>query len=113
MTDKPQISHDELYHMLRADNVKGFNEARAAGKPCLLKGTDLRSMDLRGMNAAGLDMSDCYLRQADLRGLDLSETNLHGASINNAKISGTLFPKELSAEEINLSLTHGTRMRYR
>ncbi|MFO7636044.1 MAG: GNAT family N-acetyltransferase [Clostridia bacterium] len=42
-----------------------------------------------------------------------SETRLDGASINAAKVSGTLFPRELSAEEITLSLLHGTRMRYR
>ena len=113
MSEKPRISDDELYHLLRADNIKAFNEARTAGKGCELCGTDLRSMDLRGMDARGLDMSNCYLRQADLRGLDLSQTNLEGASINNAKISGTLFPRELSAEGITLSLTHGTRMRYR
>ncbi len=113
MSQRPCISDDELYHLLRADNIKAFNEARAAGKPCELCGTDLRSMDLRGMDARGLDMSNCYLRQADLRGLDLSETKLEGASIHTAKISGALFPKALSAEEIMLSLTHGTRMRYR
>ena len=39
--------------------------------------------------------------------------DLEGASIAGTKISGTYFPKELSAEEINLSLQHGTRMRYR
>jgi uncharacterized protein YjbI with pentapeptide repeats len=56
-------------------------------------------------------MSGAYLRHADLRGLDLSETNLEGASINSAKISGTYFPTTLSAEEITLSLVHGTRLR--
>ena len=58
-------------------------------------------------------MSDCYLRHADLRGVDFSQTRLQGASINGARISGTYFPPELSADEINLSLLHGTRMRYR
>jgi hypothetical protein len=38
---------------------------------------------------------------------------LEGASINSAKISGTYFPPSLSAEEITLSLVHGTRLRYR
>ncbi len=52
------------------------------------------------------------LRHGDMRGVDFSHTNLEGASINGAKISGTLFPKELRAEEILLSLQHGTRMRY-
>jgi len=41
----------------------------------------------------------------------LSTTLLDGASIGGAKISGTLFPRNLDAEEITLSLVHGTRMR--
>ena len=72
-----------------------------------------RHADLRGLVAGGLDMQDCYLRQADLRGVDFRKTRLEGASINGAKISGTYFPHELAAEEITLSLLHGTRMRYR
>lgn len=32
--------------------------------------------------------------------------------INGAKISGAYFPAELTASEIELSLLHGTRMRY-
>jgi hypothetical protein len=31
----------------------------------------------------------------------------------DAKISGCYFPKELDAEEIRLSITQGTRLRYR
>jgi hypothetical protein len=42
----------------------------------------------------------------------LSKANMDGASINACKISGVLFPAELSASEIELSLLHGTRMRY-
>ena len=67
----------------------------------------------RGLDAAGLDFSDCYFRQSDLRGIDFSQSNLKGASINACKISGVLFPAELSPSEIELSLLHGTRMRYR
>ena len=47
-----------------------------------------------------------------IRGLDLSQCNLKGASIHGTHISGTLFPKELSAQEILLSHQQGTRMRY-
>ena len=43
---------------------------------------------------------------------DFRKANLEGASINAAKISGAYFPPELSASEIELSLLHGTRMRY-
>jgi uncharacterized protein YjbI with pentapeptide repeats len=110
---EPRVSDDPLYNLLRHGEIERFNDALARGQTCDLAGTDLRGVDLRRLQAKGLDLSGCYLRQADLRGLDLSETNLRHASISGAKISGTLFPTQLSAEEINLSLSHGTRMRYR
>ncbi|MCG6865540.1 MAG: pentapeptide repeat-containing protein [Thiogranum sp.] len=111
--NSPQIKDDPMYRLLREGAIEEFNQRRAAGEHCDLTGCDLRTIDLRKLDARGLDLRDCYFRQADLRGLDLSDANLEGASINAAKISGTYFPKALSAEEINLSLTHGTRMRYR
>ncbi|MCB1869745.1 MAG: pentapeptide repeat-containing protein [Gammaproteobacteria bacterium] len=104
---------DPLYRLLREGLVEEFNRRRRDGDECDLRACDLRSLDLRKLDAAGMDLRDCYLRQADLRGVDLTHTNLEGSSINGAKISGTLFPVELSAEEITLSLLHGTRMRYR
>lgn len=109
---EPTIKNDKLYQLLREGNIDKFNQKREDGHACDVSGTDLRGVDLRNLNAIDLDMSNCYLRKADLRGIDFSQTNLEGASINGAKISGTLFPKELRAEEISLSLTHGTRMRY-
>jgi uncharacterized protein YjbI with pentapeptide repeats len=104
---------DPMFHLLRHGKIAEFNAQRAAGQNPDLRDADLRGTDLRELDAAGLDLCGCYLRQADLRGLDLSQTRLDGASLFSAKISGALFPRELSAEEINLSLTHGTRMRYR
>ena len=65
------------------------------------------------------DGQDCIITpavndaEADLRGIDFRKARLEGASINAAKISGAYFPVELSAGEIELSLLHGTRMRYR
>ena len=109
----PKIIDDPLYQLLRDGRIEEFNARRRAGETCDLKDSDLRSLDLRELDVAGLDLRHCYLRQADLRGLDFSSTLLDGASINGAKISGTYFPRELSAEEINLSLVHGTRMRCR
>ena len=110
---KPAISDDPLYQLLRDSKIREFNERRAAGESCALCGVDLRGVDLRGLDARGLDLSNSYFRQADLRGIDFSETHLQGASIHGSKISGCLFPAELPAEEIALSLEHGTRMRYR
>jgi uncharacterized protein YjbI with pentapeptide repeats len=109
----PEIEQNSLYHLLKNGNIEEFNRQRKTGATGNLRGVDLRHVDLRGLDAAGLDLGDCYLRNADLRALDLRETNLEGASISGAKISGTYFPDVLSAEEINLSLQHGTRLRYR
>lgn len=112
-TKRPTISDDPLYQLLRDGKVKEFNERRATGEKPDVSGLDFRGLDLRTLDAHGLDMSNGYFRQSDLRGVDFSETRLDGASINAAKVSGALFPRELSAEEITLSLMHGTRMRYR
>jgi hypothetical protein len=109
----PEFKDHPMYNLLREGHIREFNRRRQGGEVCDLRGADLRHTDLRGLDARGLNMQDCYLRQADLRGLDLSETDLRGASINGARISGVYFPSELSPEEINLSLQHGTRMRYR
>jgi uncharacterized protein YjbI with pentapeptide repeats len=111
MTD-PQYKNDRLYRLLRQNHVEEFNRLRAQGESCDLFEADLRHLDLRNLDARGLDLSGAYLRDADLRGLDLRETRLDGASIHNARIAGTWFPSELSADEINLSLIHGTRLRY-
>ena len=109
---KLHISKDPMYLMLREGCIKEFNAKKASGDTCDLRGCDLRGLDLRGLDADGLDFSDCYFRQSDLRGVDLSKARLDGASINACKVSGVLFPAELSASEIELSLLHGTRMRY-
>ena len=110
--NQPEIKDDPMYRLLRDGEIDEFNARHAAGESCNLRGCDFRTTDLRKLHAKGLDLRDCYFRQADLRGIDFSETNLEGSSINAAKISGTYFPHQLSADEIMLSLTHGTRMRY-
>ena len=110
---KLRISNDPMYQLLRDGAIKEFNSKKAAGQSCELRCCDFRGLDLRGLDAAGLDFSDSYFRQTDLRGVDFREANLEGASINNAQVSGAYFPLALSAEEIQLSLQHGTRMRYR
>lgn len=109
----PEVRKDPMYMLLKEGKVEEFNRRRAAGESCDLRFTDLRGTDLRGLDAKDLDLANTYLRHADLRGLDFSRTNLEGASINSAKISGTYFPAALSADEITLSLVHGTRLRYR
>jgi len=108
----PKLSKDPMYQLLRVDNVKAFNIKKESGQNCDLINVNLRALDLRGLNADGLNMSNSYLRAADLRGIDFSTTNLQGCNIRGAKISGVLFPPELDAQEILLSHTLGTRMRY-
>jgi len=113
MSNDPTIKYDDhLYRLLREGHIKSFNEARERGESSDFTRCDFRGIDLRGLNADGLDLSDCYFRQADLRGIDFSSACLEGASIHATKISGALFPKALSADEITLSLIHGTRLRY-
>lgn len=110
--DGPQIKDDELYRLLRDGRIDEFNQRRDALGAYDLRRCDFRTVDLRGMHADALDLRDCYFRQADLRGVDLTQANLEGASIHNARISGAYFPSRLRADEIMLSLTHGTRLRY-
>lgn len=109
----PVISNDPLYRLLREGKVDEFNQRIAAGEKADLNGCDFRHINLQSLNADGLDFSNSYFRQADLRGIDFSKcSNFEGASIHGAKISGVCFPREIRAEEILLSLEHGTRLRY-
>ena len=110
--DAPRFSRNELYRLIREDDIDAFNKRRRQGDRCDMRGLDFRGQDLRRLEVDGIDFSNCYFRQADLRGLNMSSCRLEGASIRGARISGTLFPGELSAGEIRLSLEHGTRMRY-
>lgn len=111
--EQPKITNDPLYQLLRDGQIDEFNTRRRQGEACDLIGVDFRNVDLRGLDAKGLDMRDCYMRLADLRGIDFRDAQMEGVSIGNAKISGCYFPKQLTAEELELSLVYGTRMRYK
>lgn len=113
MEDNIRPIDDPLYQTLHNENIDAFNEAKARLEtyPSFTHG-DFRGLDLRGIDASGLDLSHAYFRGADLRGTDFSSANMEGASIAGAKISGCFFPSELHADEIVMSLNHGTRMRY-
>ncbi|MCP5205634.1 MAG: pentapeptide repeat-containing protein [Hahellaceae bacterium] len=112
MPEQIRIIDNPLYQLLRAENVKGFNQARQTTPVPSFAFCDFRGLDLRGLNADGLDLSSAYFRGADLRGIDFRKTNLEGASIAGTKISGCFFPLTLSSDEIVMSINHGTRMRY-
>ena len=113
MSEPPKIPDDPLYELLREGNVDIFNEEKRKRTVVDLSGCDFRGVDLQGLEADGIDFSDCYFRQADLRGVDLRKARLEGASLHGARIAGAWFPAELSADEIQLSVVRGTRMRYR
>jgi uncharacterized protein YjbI with pentapeptide repeats len=112
MNNEPAIKDDPMYRLIRDGQIEVFNKEKRAGKKYDLTGCDFRGISLRGLDTEGLDLRNCYLRQADLRGLDLRSANLEGASIHGARISGVYFPGPLRPEEIELSLLHGTRLRY-
>jgi uncharacterized protein YjbI with pentapeptide repeats len=109
----PEIKDNELYRLLRDGEIDEFNTRRSSGEDCDLQGADFRGVDLTGIDADGLNLSHCYFRMSNLRGIDFSNTRLEGASIHGAQISGVFFPTALDADEILLSLEHGTRMRYK
>ena len=100
---KPKILFEE--------NREAFNKAVAGGQVADFSNQNLSDLDLTGFNLKNANLSGAYLRGANLGGQDLSGANLHGASLKQAKISGCLFPPDLSAEEIRLSLDTGIRMR--
>ena len=98
--------------LLREEKYEEFNE-HAAENSLSLENADLRMVDLRRANLTKANLRGAYLRNADMRGVDLSDADLTGASLHDAWISGCLFPINISAEEISLSVTFGTRMRPR
>lgn len=112
---KPILYRNALFDLLRSEQVDEFNKRKAAGEPTegQLYGGDFRGTDLRNLDANGLDLRDAYFRGADLRGIDFRKANIEGASFCQAHISGCYFPKEVSAEEIRLSVDLGIRIRYR
>ncbi len=98
--------------LIQEERFEAFNRLVAGqGGRVDLSGAHLRGFDLRKCQLSHADLRNAYLRSADLRTLDLSQALLEGASIKEAKVSGTLFPPDLGADEIRLSLEFGTRLR--
>ena len=99
-------------NLIQEERILEFNALIEATDGVVdLTGAHLRGFDMRKCKLRKADLTGAYLRSADLRSLDLSEAKLDGASIKEAKVSGTLFPRNLPASEIGLSLEYGTRMR--
>lgn len=87
------------------------NYVESKGGSVDLTGAHLRAYDLRKCNFKKADLRGAYMRSCDLRSCDLSESQLDGASMKEAKVSGVLFPRNITASEISMSLMHGTRIR--
>jgi len=104
---------NKICRMLQDDRVEEVNAILADIENFSMAGANLRSANLRGLHVDGMDFSNAHLRSANLKGLDLRTCSLEGASMHSAQIAGTYFPDELSAEEILLSVTNGTRLRHR
>lgn len=106
------MADSRVLTLVQEDRPLDFNRlAEASSHPLDLSDAHFRGYDLRKFNLNKANLSGCYFKNADLRGLDLSNANLEGASLKDAKVSGVYFPKNLSPDEIRLSLLHGTRMR--
>jgi hypothetical protein len=104
---------EDLARMLREGQADAFNAWVAGHGPANLTDANLRMADLRGVDLKGACLRGAYLRAADLRGQDLSTCDLDGASLAGAKVSGVRFPADVGADEITMSLAHGTRLRAR
>ena len=110
---KPRQTTEPMYLLLREGRVEEFNRRRKSGEKFDFRGCNFRGLDLREIDAQGIDFTNAYFRQTDLRGVDLGSSSLEGASLHGAHVSGVLFPRELEAAEIELSVRLGTRLRYR
>lgn len=97
--------------LLAEERRDEFNRLAAAGQAPDLRGANLANLDLRGYALRGLDLSGAYLRGANLSGQDLTDCNLSGVSLKGARVSGVLFPENVRAQEIRLSVDLGTRIR--
>ncbi len=104
------IRDSELRLLLLDGKIDEFN-VRVEEEPADLENVDLRTADLQGANLLRANLRGAYLRNADLRGVDLYHADMEGASIHTARIAGTRFPPNISADEIRLSIDLGTRIR--
>ncbi|MDR2725309.1 MAG: pentapeptide repeat-containing protein [Candidatus Adiutrix sp.] len=94
------------------ENRENFNAEVAKGLKPDFSGQNLSDLDLTGFDLHNANLSGAYLRGTTLRGVDLSGANLQGTSLRGARVSGCLFPPDLPAAEIVMSLEKGTRIRH-
>lgn len=107
----PRFPDDEAYRSLRVGEIDKFHHQIAKRQEVDFSDSDLRGLDLRRVDLSKLIIRGSYLRDADLRGLDLQTLDMEGCSLLHAKISGVYFPRNISPEEIRMSVDFGTRLR--
>lgn len=106
------MAEDRALSLVQEERHLEFNQlVESNGGSVDLSGAHLRAYDLKKFNLKQANLTNAYMRSADLRGVDLSAANLQGASLKEAKVSGVSFPLNLEANEIMMSLVHGTRLR--
>jgi uncharacterized protein YjbI with pentapeptide repeats len=98
---------------LREGDVDSFNRRVDRGECIDLTCANLRGVDMRRANLKQADLRGANCHSADLRGADLSQAQLEGASFHMARVSGAYFPHNVPADEIQLSIDLGTRVRCR
>jgi uncharacterized protein YjbI with pentapeptide repeats len=103
---------DPAYQALREGDLQSFSALTSEREDVDFRYCDLGGVDLRKVNISNIRLRGARLKGSDLRGLDLSHHDLEGVTIRNARISGTLFPRDLTAAEVRLSLQEGTRIRH-
>ena len=108
----PRFLDDPAFKALRLADFEAYNRQVNGQKRVDFSNTDLRGVDFRGIADVGkLSVQGAYMRDADLRGLDIRSWDMEGCSLYHAKISGAYFPATMSAQEIIMSVQHGTRLR--
>ena len=108
----PKFIERALAIALQNGDTEAVHRAGQSG-PIDLSQANLRGLDLRGVNLRSADLRGAYCHSTDLRGVDVSQAQLEGASFHLARVSGAYFPANVSAEELQLSLERGTRVRCR
>ena len=111
MTQLRQPFNNPAYVALRERQKDKFEKILFQSLQIDFSNCNLRGFDFSELSLTKVIFQGSYLHSADLRGVDLSHHNLEGCSFHRAKISGVLFPQNVSADEIRLSVEYGTRIR--
>jgi uncharacterized protein YjbI with pentapeptide repeats len=107
----PRFPRDPAFRLLRVGEVDAFHKNIEDRDLVDFAGADLRGTDFRKADLSKVILRNAYMRDADLRGCDLRHLDFQGVSLQNAKISGAYFPENVTADEILMSVLHGTRIR--